>query len=137
MVITQNNETEFEVDGEEYLASNIHYYYVIQAFIILIPAIAFMLLYCARDRTSTQERKIDASSEEPCSCSVPVFLLASTLLVSGLFFFGVQDMYSDLVSTFAEISPLRDMKFLATYLPSSFWIAVAAGRLIGNSTNFN
>lgn len=113
------------------MASKIEYYYIIQALIILIPAIAFMLLYFARDKKSTTQRKIDTSTEEPCSCSVPVFGLASALLVSGMLFFGVQDMYSDLIPTFAEISPLRDMKFVATYLPSSFWVAVAAGRIIG------
>lgn len=121
----------FEIDGVTYLASKIQYYYVIQALIIAIPAIALMLLYCSRDRNSTDERKIDASQEETCRCSVPVFALAAILLVVGMLLFGLQDAYSNLIPTFAILSKLRDMKWVATYLPSSFWLSVLAGRLIG------
>lgn len=120
-------------DTSAFTQTNVQFYYIIMALILCIPAAAFFMLYIKRDRNKRYKKEDDSESESLAlaDCTIPLTAAISFMFLQCLLYFGIQDTYSNLLTTFAVLGPLQFTKAKGVYLTSLFWASMCFGRLNG------
>lgn len=121
------------IEFTDYTETKVQFYYVIIALILGVPAGCFFTFYFKRDSKGTNHVQENKASEPLAfsSCTLPLTAAIVLLFIQCLMYFGIQDTYSNLLTTFAVLGPLKLSKAKGVYLTSIFWASMAFGRLNG------
>ena len=120
----------------EYTSTNVVYLYLIIGFILAIPAIGFVALHI---KSGATQARSDPRSESPRSMwnRTSTRALVALFLVGlmNLLVIGSQDIYGDMLLTFAVLGPLNMTKTSGMYLTTAYWAAMSFGNLNGERTS--
>ncbi|XP_067944216.1 sodium-dependent glucose transporter 1A-like isoform X2 [Watersipora subatra] len=124
--------TAIQVD-DSFTKTHVHFYYIIIALLLAVPAISFFMLYFKRDKSQRHTKEDESNSESLTlsDCSIPLVSAISLLFLQCLLYFGIQDTYSNLLTTFSVLGPLSMTKPRGVYLTSLFWASMCIGRING------
>ena len=116
-----------------YTPTHVLTYYIVMGSIVLIPAIGFYILYCKskQGNSSFSDDKSVGEHLSPRTCTSPLATAIVLLFGVCLLFFGTQDVYSNLLTTFVVLGPLHLGKSQGVYLTSLFWSCMCFGRVNG------
>jgi len=121
--------------GIVFTQTHVNIYYLIIGIIICIPATSFMVLYW-KSGNPIKNPKDDSSKTESLSlndCTAPLSITIAMTFLLCLFYFGIQDSYSHLVTSFAILGPLKFSTSQGVYISSLFWSSMCFGRLNGKT----
>lgn len=124
---------------DTFTETHVHFYYIIIALILTVPAASFLTIYIKTDKYARHNRETESKSESLAltDCTLPLTAGISLMFFQCLLYFGIQDTYSNLLTTFAVLGPLHLSKPKGVYLTSLFWASMCIGRLSGTSCHWN
>lgn len=128
-----NGTTAWNDGPKNFTETHVQFYYVIMGLVLSTPALAFFMLYFKRDK-SNRQIKADTSKSDSLAvrdCTVPLVIACGSIFMQCLIYFGTQDTYSNLLTTYAVLGPLELTKTKGVYLTSLFWASMCFGRLNG------
>lgn len=116
-----------------YSQSHVLIFYIINAAIVLIPSILFFALYCSSKQgpSAADDSKSEGESLSPRTCTSPLAGAIVMLFLVCLLFFGAQDTYGNMLTTFLVSGPLRLGKPEGVQMTSLYWAASGVGRFNG------
>lgn len=131
----EDNSTIDELD--KFTETNVHFYYAFIALVLCVPALCFLGLYFKMEKQNSA-RKPENRSESMAlrNCTGPLAAAVALMFMQCLLYFGIQDTYSNLLTTFAVLGPLEFTKAQGVYLTSIFWGSMCFGRLNGESISY-
>ena len=128
-----NGTTAWSAGAKNFSTTHVHFYYVIMALVLSIPALSFFMLFFKRDKSNAKAHDDTKKSDSLAvrDCTFPLVTTCTLMFLQCLIYFGTQDTYSNLLTTFSVLGPLGMTKTQGVYLTSLFWASMCFGRLNG------
>ena len=112
--------------------SHVELFYLLQAAIVVLPAFFFIILSFTRaDSKKGRQVQSTTNSFSLRDCNVSLMLVVILIFIQLVVFYGMTDMFNNLLTMFAVLGPLHLSKTEGVYLTSAFWAAMCFGRLNG------